>query len=430
MSTELLRVADRAKRDPEYRFFSLAHLIDKQALERAYGRLRKDAAVGVDGVTVEDYGRNLQGNLEGLHERLRAGRYRHQPIRRVHIPKGNGKVRPIGISTVEDKVVQGALREVLEAVYEQTFLECSVGFRAGRGPHDAVRALYRRLSGERVNVVLEADIVSFFDSIDRKMLQAMLRERVQDGSIARLVGKCLHVGVLEGEDYSEPEVGTVQGSIISPLLGNIYLHHVLDKWFEAEVKPRMRGEAHLLRYADDFVIGFEREDDARRVWDVLGRRFEKFGLTLHPEKTRLVAFHRPRDGGGAGKGPETFDSLGFTWYWRKSRKGHWYPACKTKRRKLSQAIGQVHEWCKIHRHLPVAEQHDALKSRIQGHLNYFGVSGNGACLSTFVHWATRAWFKWLTRRSQRARLKWERFQDLLRDFSLPKPRIVVRLWGE
>ena len=312
MSTSLLRVVERARREPEGRFHSLAHLMDVPALERAFHRLRADAAVGVDGVSKAQYGQALEANLEDLHGRLKTKRYRHQPLRRVHIPKGGGRTRPIGISAVEDKVVQGAVREVLEAVYEQDFVECSYGFRPGRGAHDAIRALNRAVYQGKVSWILEADIESFFDSLDRTKLQEMLRIRVADGSLRRLVGKCLRVGVLDGEQRTEPERGTAQGSGLSPLLGNVYLHYTLDVWFEREVKPRLGGEAVLVRYCDDFVIGLERREDAQRVMDVLPKRMERFGLRLHPEKTRLIAFERPAAGQRDGKGPGTFEFLGFT----------------------------------------------------------------------------------------------------------------------
>jgi group II intron reverse transcriptase/maturase len=427
MSPRLLKVRERAKQDPDGCFFSLAHLIDEEALQRAYRSLRKDAAVGVDGITKEQYGQELEGNVRSLLERLKAMRYRHQPIRRVHIPKERGKTRPIGISCTEDKVVQAAVREVLEAVYEPIFREVSYGFRPGRSAHDALRALDRMLlSG--VKWIVEADIESFFDSIDRSMLMEMLRARVADGSLLRLIGKCLHVGVLDGEEFSKPEEGTAQGSVLSPLLGNVYLHHVLDLWFERDVQPRLQGKAYLIRYADDFVIGFEREDDAKRVMEVLGKRFERFGLRLHPEKTRMLPFERPRPGSTGGKGPATFDFLGFTHYWRKSRSGRWVPGLKTRTARLRRAIKAVADFCRSHRHKPVKEQHAALTRRIVGHFNYFGVNGNFRSLQLLVRGAVRAWHKWLNRRSQRARLSWKRFTDVLRDFPLPKPRIRVQLW--
>jgi len=430
MSPEFLKVAERARREPKARFHSLAHLIDEAALERAYGRQREDAAVGVDGVTKRHYGQDLEVNLRDLYERLRAMRYRHQPILRRHIPKEQGnKTRPIGISSFEDKLVQDALRELLEAVYEQDFLQCSYGFRPGRSAHDALRALDHAVYRGEVNCILEADIASFFDSMDRSLLLEMLRERVPDGSLLRLVEKCLHVGVLDGEEFSTPERGTAQGSVLSPLLGNIYLHYVLDRWFEDEVKPRLRGKVQLIRYADDFVIGFERQDDAQRVMDVLGKRMGRFGLSLHLDKTRLISFRRPLLGQKEGKGQGTVDFLGFTLYWRRTRRGRWEMACKTRRARLRRAIHRVHEWCRRNRHLPIPVQHAALVRRIQGHYNYFGVNGNTRSLSLLRYHAERAWYKWLCRRSQRARLNWERFEDLLHDYPLPSPRISVQIWG-
>jgi group II intron reverse transcriptase/maturase len=430
VSPELLKVTERAKRDPSMRFFSLAHLLDEQALRRAYDRLRKDAAVGVDGITKEQYGRELERNVSELHGQMRAMRYRHQPIRRVHIPKDKGKTRPIGISCIADKVVQGALCEVLEAIYEPVFFDGSYGFRRGRSAHDALRALNQVLYAGKMCWILEADITSYFDSIDRKMLMELLQERVIDGSFLRLVGKCLHVGILDGEEFSEPDVGTVQGSVLSPMLGNIYLHHVLDVWFEQVVRPRLGGHAHLIRYADDFVIAFEREDDARRVAAVLPKRFERFGLTLHPDKTRLLPFGRPRRGQTEGKGPATFDFLGFTLYWRRSRSGWWVPSLKTRKARLRRAVTAVADYCRRHRHRPVKEQHAGLKRRLEGHFNYFGVNGNVQSLEMLVHEAEHFWRKWLRRRSQRTRLSWERFKaTILRVFPLPSPTVRVQIWA-
>jgi group II intron reverse transcriptase/maturase len=429
MSTGLRKVAERAKREPAARFHSLAHLIDEELLAGAFARLRNDAAVGVDGITKEHYGQELRRNLQDVHERLRTKRYRHQPIRRVHIPKERGRKRPIGISAIEDKVVQNALREVLEAIYEQDFLDCSYGFRPGRSAHDAVRALTRAVDAGEANWILEIDVASFFDSVDRTQLREMLQRRVADGSLLRLVGKCLHVGVLDGAEYTEPSEGTVQGSTLSPLLGNVYLHYALDLWFTEEVKPRLRGRAVLVRYADDAVFGFERQDDAERVMAVLGKRMARFGLVLHPQKTRLLDFRRPARSRGEGKSPRTFDFLGFCWYWRRTRRGSWAVTCKTRRARLARAIKAVHTWCRDHRHLPVKQQHEALTRRVQGHINYFGVNGNMHSLRGFAEQVKRSWFKWLNRRSQRARLTWERYEDLLRDLPLPQPRIVVSIWS-
>lgn len=429
MSPKLLKVAERAKAEPDGQFHSLAHLIGVSALLRAYHRQRKDAAVGVDGITKEDYGQNLRDNLQDLHERLRTKRYRHQPIRRVHIPKDNGKIRPLGISAFEDKIVQDALREVLQAVYEQDFLDCSYGFRPGRSAHDAVRALHRVAEQGVLNWVLEADIQSFFDNVDRTALREMLQKRVADGSLLRLVSKCLHVGVLVGEEYSTPDLGTAQGSILSPLLGNLYLHYALDLWFTQEVQPRLRGQACLVRYADDFVICFEHREDAERVMEVLPERLKRYGLTLHSDKTRLLPFLRPEQKQQSGKGPATFDFLGFTLYWRRTRWGRWRLACKTRRSRLRRAIQAVYAFCRSQRHKEIKTQHAGLRSRLQGHYNYFGVNGNLSSLARLLWHATRAWHKWLRRRSQRTRWTWERYRDLLRDFPLPSPRVLVRIWG-
>ena len=387
MSPELLRVATRAMRDPDAQYHSLAHLIDVPALQRAYARQRARAAVGVDGMTKDDYGQNLQVNLADLHERLRSKRYRHQPIKRVHISKGDGRTRPLGISAFEDKIVQDALRELMEAVYEQDFLDCSHGFRPGRRAHDAIRAFHRAADAGAANWIVEADIASFFDQIPRKQLQELIAHRIPDGSIRRLVGTCLHVGVLDGVELTTPEAGTAQGSVLSPLLANVYLHYALDSWFERDVKPRMHGRA------------------------------------------TLIPFRRPAGPRQGGKGPGSFDFLGFTLFWRRSRRGSWVVGCKTRRARLTRAIKAAYDWCRRHRHAPVAEQHVGLCRKMRGHYQYFGVNGNTRCLSRLFHHTRRAWHKWLNRRSQRGNLPWKRFVDLLRDFPLPIPRVYVPIWG-
>jgi group II intron reverse transcriptase/maturase len=280
-----------------------------------------------------------------------------------------------------------------------------------------------------VSWILEADIRSFFDSVDRKALSKMLQARVADGSLLRLIGKCLHVGVLDGAEFTRPETGTAQGSVLSPLLGNVYLHVALDRWFETEVKPRLRGKATLIRYCDDFIITFEQEEDARRVMAVLGKRLRRFGLTLHPDKTRLLPFRRPPVGQRGGKGPATFDFLGFTLYWARARTGRWGMWCKTRRGSLRRAIQSVTEWCRRHRHLPLEVQHAALCRRVRGHFNYFAVSGNFRSLQLLLAETKKAWHKWLKRRSQKNRLTWERFTALLKRYPLPRPRIMVRIWG-
>lgn len=429
MSPGLLKVAERAKRDPDARFNSLAHLVDEAALGRAFTRIRKNAAVGVDDITKEQYGQRLEESLRELHGRLKSMRYRHQPIRRVHIPKASGKKRPIGISCLEDKIVQGALREVLEVIYEQDFLECSYGFRPKRSAHDALRAVDQMVSREGIMVILEADIQAFFDSTDRKKLMEMLQIRVADPPLLRLLGKCLHVGVLDGEEFGRPDEGTAQGSIISPMFGNVYLHYALDLWFERDIKPRLKGHARLIRYADDLVIGFARQDDAGRVLKVLHKRMAKYGLALHPEKTRLIPFVRPRKGQNGRSGPGTFDFLGFTMYWCKTRRGGWRLGMKTRKARIQRAITTLGEWCRRHRHRSLKDQHAALSRRLRGHYQYFGVNGNSRSLQQVLYQAERLWKKWLQRRSQRGkRLTWERFGAYLEVHPLPPPRIYVQIW--
>ena len=429
MSPELMKVASRARNEPSARFHSLAHLIDETALERAFHELRSDAAVGVDGVTKEMYGARLEENLLDLHERLRDKRYRHQPIRRVNIPKDSGGSRPLGISAFEDKIVQEAIREVLSAVYEEVFLPCSYGYRPGRRAHDAIGVLNETAMKGKANWILEADIRSFFDSVPHPSLMEMLRERVPDGSLLRLVGKCLHVGVLEGGTLTVSEEGTPQGSVLSPVLANIYLHHALDGWFEEMVKPRLRGKAEMVRYADDFVICFEREDDARRVFEVLPKRMDAFGLALHPDKTRLIPYTRPSIHQRTGKGPGTFDFLGFTFFWKRTRGGWWANAVKTRSSRVARAIQRIYGFCRRNRHWSVRDQHAGLVRRLRGHINYFGVNGNSFSVQRVIRATERCWLKWLRRRSQRHRLNWSRFKELLKRLPLPRARIVVQIWG-
>jgi RNA-directed DNA polymerase len=425
-SPELMKVAERAKRHPDQRILALAHLIDEPALERAYQGLRRDAAVGVDGVTVEQYGGQLAANLQALRARMKAGQYRHQPIRRVNIPKENGATRPIGVSTVEDKIVQGALRDVLEAIYEQDFLDCSYGFRPRRGAHDAIRMLNGIIRRGHANYIVEADIVSFFDKIDRKILMKMLRGRIADERLMRLIGKCLNVGVLDGERVLDPSEGTAQGSSLSPLLGNVYLHYVLDVWFEREVRPHLQAGSALVRYADDFVLCFEHAEDAAYVWDILEERFKAFGLTLHPKKTRSLVFRPPSQGGQGGGA--TFDFLGFTLHWQRTRRGAWRVAFKTRGARLRRSMRAAVEWCRSHRHDPVKEQHRALSRKLVGHYNYFGVNGNSSALRRLRYAVILAWKKWLNRRSQRARMGWKRFNELLRTHPIPAATIRVQIW--
>jgi group II intron reverse transcriptase/maturase len=428
VSTKLERIAALAKRMPNVSLQTLAHHIDIEWMREAHRRVRKDGAVGVDGQTADEYAKNLESNLRSLLDRAKAGDpYRAPPVRRVHIPKGDGsKTRPIGIPTFEDKILQKAVAMVLEAVYEQDFLDCSYGFRPGRGAHDALSALWKQTMSMGGGWVLEADIEGFFDAVDHAQLRAMLSQRVSDGVLTRLIGKWLKAGVMEEGVVRHPETGTPQGGVISPLLANIYLHEVLDVWWERDVRPRMSGRTGLVRYADDFVLLFEKEEDARRVEAVLSKRFEKYGLKLHPEKTRLLKFKPPDSpppsgDGGAGS---SFDLLGFTHFWAKSRKGKWVVKCKTMSSRLSRTLKRISTWCSVHRHLPIKEQHTALSRKLRGHDAYYGITGNARALSMLRPLVQRIWHKWLSRRSWKAALNWARMNRLLEVFPLPPPRVV------
>ena len=355
VSTKLQRIAELAKAAPEMAFTTLAHHIDVDWLREAFRRTRKDGARGVDGQSAAEYAENLEENLQSLLNRAKSGSYRAPPVRRVQIPKGDGKqTRPIGIPTFEDKVLQRAVTMLLEAVYEQDFYDFSYGFRPGRSAHQALQALWTGTMRMGGGWVLDVDVQKFFDTLDHERLREILRRRVRDGVVLRLLGKWLNAGVLEGMELSYPDQGTPQGGVISPLLANIYLHVVLDEWFVCEVVPRLRGRAQLIRYADDFVGVFEREEDARRVLEVLPKRLERFGLTLHPDKTRLLNFQRPDRGRNEpGSGPGTFDLLGFTHYWGRSRRGKWVVMKKTAKDRFSRALHRIAEWCRRYRHAPV-----------------------------------------------------------------------------
>ena len=410
-----------AKQMPEVALTSLSHHIDINWMKEAYRRTRKDGAVGIDGQTAKDYEANLEANLRQLLDRAKAGTYRAPPVRRVHIPKGDGKTtRPIGIPTFEDKVLQRVAVMALEPIYEQEFLNCSYGFRPGRSGHQALGSFWSQMMTMGGGWVVEVDIRKFFDTLDHSHLRQMLQRRVRDGVLLRLIGKWLNAGVMESGALSYPEAGTPQGGVVSPLLANVYLHEVLDTWFEAEVKPRLLGRAFLVRYADDFVIGFSNEEDARRVLAVLPKRFGKYGLVLHPEKTRLVRFHppRPRRGGGLDE-PQSFDLLGFTHIWAKSRKGNWVIKRKTAKGRFRRALKVIAEWCRAHRHHSMKEQQRVLSQKLKGHYGYYGITGNAAALVRFRDRVQTIWHKWLARRSNQG-MTFERFNQLLKVFPLPR----------
>lgn len=433
VSTRLQRIAQLAKEDRERSFMSLAHHVDEDFLREAYRRTRKDGAAGVDGQTAADYEENLEENLLDLLDRFKSGRYKAPPVRRVYIPKGSdlSKKRPIGVPTFEDKVLQRAVAMVLEAVYEQDFLDCSYGFRPQRSAHQAIGDLWKRLMEMGGGWVLEADIEGFYDNLDPGHLRDFLDQRVRDGVLRRTLDKWLKAGVMEAGALSHPATGTPQGGVVSPILSNIYLHKVLDEWFEATVRPRLMGQASLIRFADDFVVVFQLEKDARRVLDVLPKRFAKYGLRLHPDKTRLMCFERPRKSepgrSQPDEEPRSFDFLGFSHYWGRSRRGKWVVQRKTASDRITRFLRKLNLWCQENRHKPMTLQHAQLLGKLRGHYEYYGITGNSRALSSLQHKVKRIWRKWLSRRSRTSNVIWERFNLLLERYPLPNPRICHRV---
>jgi group II intron reverse transcriptase/maturase len=431
------RIAKLAEEKPEMGFTSLAHLIDICWLQNAHYRTRKDGAVGVDGQTSEDYEANLQANLQSLLDRAKSGTYFAPPGRRVHIPKAGSatETRPLGIPTFEDKVLQRAVTMVLETIYEQDFLDCSYGFRPGRSAHQALQALWQQTMKMGGGWIVEVDIRKFFDTIDHSHLRAFLKQRMCDGVLLRLIGKWLNAGVLEDGCITHPETGSPQGGVISPLLANIFLHYVLDDWFVREVQPRLKGRSFLIRFADDFVMGFTYEEDARRVMDVLPTRFEKYGLTLHPEKTRLVPFERPTDRpqrpGTQERTPAgTFDLLGFTHYWGRSRSGTWVVKRQTSKSRFSRKLTELAQWLRKERHSAVSDQHRTLSQKLRGHFSYYGITGNAAALQRFRRAAIGLWRKWLGRRHNGGEIDWDRMYRLLERYPLPKATVVHSVYRQ
>ena len=413
-----------AQRDKDARFTALLHHVSYLRLSLAFDALKRDAAPGVDGVTWREYDRGRQANLLDLHARVQSGRYRAVPSRRVYIPKADGRLRPLGIASLEDKVVQRAVCEVLNAVYEADFRGFSYGFRPGRSQHDALDALAVGL-GKRVNWVLDADVRGFFDHLDREWLTKFLRHRIADERVLRLVTKWLNAGVLEDGEWSDSGEGTPQGGSLSPMLANVYLHYVLDLWADHWRKTRARGNVVIVRFADDFIVGFQYQDDAERFLGELRGRLAEFNLELHPEKTRLIEFGphaaRLRKARGEGK-PETFTFLGFRHIARMTRQGRFWVQRLTDKKKMAAKLKQVKAELMRRRHLPVPEQGRWLASVIRGHEAYYAVHGNAKAVSAFRHWAIRHWKHALGQRSQKGRVTWERMSRYASRY-LPRTRI-------
>ena len=400
-------------------------LIDVDFLREAHRLTRKNAAPGVDKVTAKQYAEDFEENLRDLHERLRSNRYVAPPGERVWIDKEGGKQRPISKACFEDKIVQRAVVMIMQAIFDHDFHEFSHGFRKGHSQHQALQELREKCMKLNIRWIVDADVSGYFDSIDRRLLREFIERRVKDGGILRLIGKWLNAGVVEAGTLTHPETGTPQGGVASPMLSNVFLHYVLDAWFVQDVQPRMKGRCFLLRFADDFIIGFEMKDDARRVMEVLPKRFSRFKLTIHPEKTVLVEFKPPpfREKSTAGKG--TFDFLGFTHYWAMSRRGYWVIKRKTIGKRLRRFMKAIWQWCRANRHEYINEQYRTLCSKLLGYYQYYGIRSNYKQLEVAFEHTIRAWRYWLSRRSQRNQISWLKFMATLRDkLPLPKPRIV------
>ncbi|PTX91406.1 group II intron reverse transcriptase/maturase [Opitutus sp. ER46] len=400
---------------------TLNHHLDQLWLYEAYRRVRRDGAPGIDGQTVADYGRDLDANLKDLWERVHSGRYRAPLVKRVHIPKNETETRPIGIPTVENRVLERAVQMLLEPIYEVDFLDCSYGFRPGRSPHDAlaaVREIVMRMDG---GWVVDVDVKQYFDTIPHQQLRDIVSRRIRDGVIERLIAKWLKAGVWEDGQVSYPEAGTPQGGVISPLLSNIYLHEVLDRWFMETIRPKLQGKAELIRFADDFIVICERQDEALALVAELRTRFTAHGLTIHPEKTRVVDFRHPWK---SGQVPQTFDFLGFTHYWGKTQRGGYAVTRQTRGKKLHAVLSRIRAWCKAHRHDRLSDQHRELSAQVRGHYQYYGIRGNYRMLQRFRHEVERGWAYWLMRRSRERRGPAAIWRLLQGHLALPSAHIV------
>ena len=420
------RVRHAARHGRKERFTALLHHVNVDTLRMAFHALKRKASPGVDGVTWRDYEAGLESNLQGLHDRVHRGAYRPQPSRRTYIAKADGRQRPLAIASLEDKIVQGAVAQVLNGIYEEAFLGFSYGFRPGRGAHDALDALAVGITSRRVNHILDADIRSFFDDVSQDWLIRFVEHRIGDKRIIRLIRKWLRAGILEDGTVTVQDRGTGQGSVISPLLANIYLHYVFDLWAERWRRREASGDMIMVRYADDLVVGFEHEADAHRFLDELRERFEAFSLTLHPEKTRLIAFGRQtaarRAKQGLGK-PETFDFLGFTFICARSRAGNFLLKRKTRRQRMRAKLAEVKEglWRRMHQSIP--QQGRWLGQVVRGFFNYHAVPTNSRAIAAFRYHVVTLWRRTLKRRSQRGNITWQRIAKMADEW-IPKPRIL------
>lgn len=423
MQTSLLGIANKARNQKQHRFGNLYELLNAENLEDCWRYIRKNAVYGVDRVSAREYEKHLRENIKDLVKRLKGKRYRAKLLRRQYIPKGDGRFRPLGIPAVEDKLVQLVVTRILRAIYEQDFLRCSYGYRPGVGAQDAVDKLTIKLQFGRYHYVADADIQGFFDHMDHDWMIRMLEERIEDKALLRLIRKWLKAGVLEQDStVIHPATGTPQGGVISPMLSNIYLHYALDLWFHKVVRRHCRGEACLIRYADDYICAFQHEQDAEAFYGALGRRLDKFGLRLSSEKTRIIPFSPQRT-----KGKDRFEFLGFEFYWGRDRQGRPHLKRRTSPNRLHQSLARFAEWCKTHRHWPLRELIRQLNLKLRGYFNYYGIAGNAWSIGRFYREALWILFKWLNRRSQRRSYSWRRFNEMCHRFALVQPRIVRRV---
>jgi len=421
ISTKLQQIAQQAVDYQDTVFTTLAHRIDISFLKEAYRQTNKKGAPGVDMVSAKEYAENLEQNLLALHTRLKEGRYSAPPVMRVWIKKEDGKERPIGIPAFEDKIVQRAVEMLLSPIYEQMFYDFSMGFRKGRSQHQAIHNLREQCRNQNINWIISADITGLFDNINKEMLKDLIRLKINDGGIIRLIGKWLNAGVMEDDRTTYPDKGTPQGGVVSPILSNIFLHYVLDDWFVKAVVPRMKGKCFIIRYADDFIIGCEKETDAHRIMQVLPKRFDSFDLCLHPKKTVLIPFSKPPATVRKDKTNGNFDFLGFTFYWAKSLKGYWVIKKKTAGKRVNRFMKMLWQWCKAYRHDPINEQYAILCSKLRGFYQYYGVRSNYKALETIFEYSEKAWRFWLSRRSHKG-IVW--YEELRSKYPFPKPRIV------
>lgn len=431
METKLARIAQIARENPTEKFTSLVHLIQAESLKQCHRTMDGSKATGVDQVTKAEYEANLEENVRNLVSRMKQQSYKPQPVRRSYIPKaGSNKKRPLGIPSYEDKLVQGVMAQILNAIYEADFLNCSYGFRPGRGCHDALREVTRLIETRRVNYIVDADIKGFFDHVSHEWLLKFLALRIGDPNMLGLITRFLKAGIMEdGRVLASPE-GTPQGGIVSPVLANVYLHYVLDLWFQKRVQRQSRGEAYLVRYADDFICCFEYEEDARAFYAGLVERLGKFSLELAEDKTRIIAFGKRAEENKDGEGPNTFDFLGFTHYGGKSRHGKFRVKRRTSRKKFRASLLRAKEWLRRNRCMPVRELMPLLRMKLTGYDRYYGITDNYQMLANYHRQVKRLLFKWLNRRSQKRSFDWETFETkFLVITPLPQPRIYVNIYG-